>query len=209
MPRSRKKRRGAATKSSANTASAGRPGARPGRRRALFLAAVVALVGVGAWFWYAAGLAEEAFLERAERGREALAKVERPPKQGRGHLEAGQSIRYLSDPPTSGLHDRAWIKPGYYQTRQIREKLVHALEHGLIVIYYDTPGAAALDTLKDWADHYEGPWSGLVVAPKPGLDEAIVLTAWNRLLRLGPFDADAAAAFIDEFRGRGPERPVR
>ena len=80
---------------------------------------------------------------------------------------------------------------------------------GAQILYYDTPGAAALDNLKDWTDLYGGPWSGLVVAPKPGLDEAIVLTAWNRLLRLGPFDADAAAAFIDEFRGRGPEHPVR
>ena len=48
-----------------------------------------------------------------------------------------------------------------------------------------------------------------MVAPRPGLGEAVVLTAWNKILRLDAFDADAAAAFIDRFRGRGPEHPVR
>jgi hypothetical protein len=45
--------------------------------------------------------------------------------------------------------------------------------------------------------------------PRPGLDDAIVLTAWRRRLRLSQFDRSAAAAFIDAFRGRGPERQVR
>ncbi len=209
MPRSRKKRRGAAPKSSANIASAGRPGARPGRRRALLLAAVVALVGVGAWFWYAAGLAEDAFLDRAGRGREALAKVVRPANQGGGHVAPGESVRYLGDPPTSGRHDPSWTKPGIYRDHQQRELLVHSLEHGMVVIYYDQPDPATMDTLEGWADLYGGPWSGLVVAPKVGLGEAIVVTARLRLLRLAPFDVDAAAAFIDENRGRGPEKPVR
>ena len=101
------------------------------------------------------------------------------------------------------------VEPGVYQEQQARETLVHSLEHGLIVIYYDQPDPAAFDILKDWAGLYGGPWSGIVVAPKAGFGEAIVLTSWNRLLRLGPFDPDAAAAFIDAFRGRGPERPVR
>lgn len=66
-----------------------------------------------------------------------------------------------------------------------------------------------MDILKRWAGLYGGQWDGLVVTPKPGLGEAIVLTAWTKLLRLAPFDAEAAAAFIDAFRGRGPENPVR
>ena len=96
-----------------------------------------------------------------------------------------------------------------YRDHQQRELLVHALEHGLIVIYYDRPDPATMAILEGWADLFGGPWSGIVVAPKVGLGEAVILTAWLRLLRLAPFDADAAAAFIDENRGRGPERTVR
>ena len=33
--------------------------------------------------------------------------------------------------------------------------------------------------------------------------------AWRRTLTLDPFDGDAGAAFIDAYRGRGPEHPVR
>jgi len=52
-------------------------------------------------------------------------------------------------------------------------------------------------------------WSGIVATPMPGIGEAVVLTAWRRMLRLDTFDAATAAAFIDAFRGRGPENPVR
>ena len=79
----------------------------------------------------------------------------------------------------------------------------------MIVIYYDRAEAAALETLKGWADLHDNPWSGLVLTPRPGLGDEVVLTAWRRLLRLNPFEADAAAAFIDAYRGRGAENPVR
>lgn len=79
----------------------------------------------------------------------------------------------------------------------------------MVVIYYDTPPAAVLATLYSWADLYGGQWSGVVVTPMPGLGEEVVLTAWERMLKLRPFDAAAAAAFVDRFRGRGPENPVR
>ncbi len=209
MPKSRKAKRGAAATGAANTArgSGRRQDAR--RRHAVLAAAAIALVGVGAWFWYAAGRAEDAFLEHAARGQDALAKVVRPANQGGGHVLPGQNVGYLGDPPTSGPHDPNWVEPGVYGTRQRPEMLVHSLEHGLVVIYYDQPDPVALATLEGWADLYGSPWSGLVLARKAGFGEEIVLTAWIKVLRLEPFDVGAAAAFIDEYRGRGPERPVR
>jgi len=35
------------------------------------------------------------------------------------------------------------------------------------------------------------------------------LGAWGQRLELKPFDPELAAAFIDRYRGRGPERRVR
>ncbi len=207
MPKSRSKRRRVRSRDSANT----RPAAKPRKRRILWGVSLVAAViaGAAAWFAYESRGIEEAFLDHARRGRASLDKVERSANQGGGHLSPGESIRYLGDPPTSGRHDLKWVDPGVYDTVQRREKLVHSLEHGMIVIYYDTPKAAAFETLKQWADLYGGAWSGLVLTRKPGLGASIVLTAWNRVLRLKTFDADAAAAFIDAYRGRGPEKTVR
>jgi hypothetical protein len=79
----------------------------------------------------------------------------------------------------------------------------------MVVIYYDSPPADAMAMIREWAGLYVGPWSGVVVTPAPGLGEEVVLTAWNRTLRLNPFEPAAAAAFIDRFRGRGPENRVR
>ena len=189
------------------------PGAAPrgagSRRRAVAGAIALALAAGGGWWWYAGQQAEEAFLAHARRGEAALERVVRHDDEGTGHLAPGQSVRYRSDPPTSGIHDPRWTDPGAYQRLQSRERLVHSLEHGMVVIYYDRPAADALATLKDWAGLYGAPFSGIVLAPKPGLGEAIILAAWRKTLRLDPFEADAAAAFIDAYRGRGPEHPVR
>ncbi len=43
----------------------------------------------------------------------------------------------------------------------------------------------------------------------PGMGKRVVLVAWTKLLRLRKFDAASAAAFIDAYRGRGPEQRVR
>ena len=88
-------------------------------------------------------------------------------------------------------------------------QLVHALEHGNIVIYYDKPSQAVLTRLHKWAATYTGQWEGIIVTPSPGLGTGIVLTAWERRLILSRYDKTKVYAFIDAFRGRGPEHPVR
>ncbi|UCH75880.1 MAG: DUF3105 domain-containing protein [Rhodospirillales bacterium] len=171
-------------------------------------ALVLALVW-GGWSWWRDSAAEDEFLALAADGMEALGVVERQPASTGGHLVPGQSAGYRDRMPTAGAHDPKWIDPGVYDTAQVSTRLVHSLEHGMIVIYYDTPPEDVFATLESWAGLYGGPWSGLVVVPMPGLGEEIVLTAWERTLELRPFDAARAAAFIDRYRGRGPENPVR
>jgi len=161
------------------------------------------------WSYWAYGGTEERFLALAASGAERLGAVERQRASTEGHLEPGQSAGYRDRMPTAGAHDPKWIDPGVYQTPQSATRLVHSLEHGMIVVYYDAPPPDVLATLQSWAGLYGGPWSGLVIAPMPGLGGEVVLTAWERMLRLRPFDPATAAAFIDRFRGRGPEHPVR
>lgn len=172
------------------------------------MAAVIA-AGYGGYVWWDSAAAERAFLSAAADAKRMLSRVESIPSEGSDHLAVGQPYEYRSAFPTSGPHDPRWTSPGVYGTPQPPTQLVHALEHGNIVIYYDEPGVEAMDRLKDWAELYDGQWSGLVVTRKPGLGKSVVLTAWTRRLSLDSFDAAAAAAFIDAYRGRGPENPVR
>ena len=209
MPKSRSKRQRKHPTTAEREASAAQLSARRLWWRLGAAAAGLAVIVVVAIIWYRDTQAEDRFLVHARDGQAALDRVITTTDEGRGHVEPGQNVRYHSDPPTSGEHDPAWIEPGIYDTLQPRTKLVHSLEHGLIVIYYDAPASGVFSTIERWTGLYAGAWSGIVVVPKPGLGEAIVMTAWNKILRLDTFDADAAAAFIDRYRGRGPEHPVR
>ncbi len=128
---------------------------------------------------------------------------------GGGHLAPGQSHAYNERFPTSGIHDPVPVGPGFYRNFMAPTKLVHSLEHGHVVIYYESPGAEATQLLMDWTGLHDGYWDGVVAVPAAGLGKAVVLTAWGKIIRLDEFDPAAAAAFIDQYRGRGPENPVR
>ena len=125
------------------------------------------------------------------------------------HVPQGSPVYYRSNPPTAGAHYPTPSVPGYYGSPQLPGNLVHALEHGNIVIYYDRQSPEVMQSLRAEVNRFQDPWASVVVAPMPGIGEEIVLTAWAEMLRLRTFDAASAAAFIDRFRGRGPEHPVR
>jgi hypothetical protein len=187
----------------------GPSGARGRRWNFVILAGIVLAAMYGAYAWWASDRIERAFVARAAEGEGALERVEPIPSQGRTHLDRRQTYAYQDHFPTSGPHDPTWTPPGVYRQPQRATELVHALEHGNIVIYYDAPSPDAMQRLDRWAALYDDQWSGMVVTPAAGLGEAIVLTAWAKRLELDSFDPAAAAAFIDAYRGRGPEHPVR
>lgn len=169
----------------------------------------VLMVAVIGTLWHRNRPEHVAFEPDTTIGETALASVQTFPDQGREHVAPGEPVNYDSDFPTSGPHDPNPVMPGVYTAVQRSEQLVHSLEHGNIVIYYDQPAADTLKALESWADQFSGPWEGIVAVPKAGLDEKIVLTAWTKKLVMPDFDPQAAATFIDEYRGRGPENPVR
>lgn len=175
---------------------------------AIGLVAVVAILG-GAFYWWQIMRTADRFEALAAEGQPALERVETLRNDGRTHLQLGQGHRYAEAFPTSGPHALVWTDAGVYREPQPPTMLVHALEHGNVVIYHENPGAAAMDQIEAWAALYSGQWDGVVVTPFSGLGEAVVLTAWRKKLELNPFEPAAAAAFIDAYRGRGPENPVR
>ena len=206
--KSKKRRKSSAGGASLNYGGHYAPARR--RRDYAITAAVIAVaaIAIGVWWWWSASARQE-FLALAAAGQDALTKVKSEISRGGGHFGAGGSGNYGSRFPTSGKHHRVPTKPGFYDEQQPASQLVHAVEHGNIAIYYERPGADVLETLASWAELYDGRWDGVVATPMPGLSKKVVLTAWAKRLSLSRFDAAAAAAFIDEYRGRGPENPVR
>jgi hypothetical protein len=157
--------------------------------------------------WWQRSEIQHTFSEAAARGRSGLSRVETLPETESKQLAPDETYEYKDALPTSGPFDRYRPKNGFYRDEIRTRLLVSALKYGNVVIYYDFPGPETLNTLRRWTGIFDRDWGGIVVVPKSGLGAAVVLTAWDKRLRLDPFDPAAAAAFIDEFRGRGNARP--
>ncbi|MDZ4825694.1 MAG: DUF3105 domain-containing protein [Actinomycetota bacterium] len=126
--------------------------------------------------------------------------VERPPNRGRGHVE---TVAYDTATPTSGKHASQAPQCGSQSSPLAPELAVHALEHGAVVIWYQSDAAdelvAALDELVATFD------SHVIVSPNDSISEPIVATAWNRLKRFTGPGADLDE-FVRVYRKRGPEK---
>lgn len=137
--------------------------------------------------------------------------LERETCKSQGHVSKDERVAYETDPPLSGQHYATWINPGFYDQPQIPEELVHSLEHGHVVIYYDEAKLTAteLDAVNALTRKHRGNWDGVVAVPRTDPEHPLVLTAWEHALRLNGYDAAVVDQFVDLFRGRGPENPVR
>jgi hypothetical protein len=123
------------------------------------------------------------------------------PSLGHAHIPTADTPHqpYNSDPPTSGPH-LPYIAPWGVHTRPIPKELqVHNLEDGGVVLNYQPecadrvlPGLAAI--IARYPDH-------VALAPYPGLDRCIALTAWTRIDKLDEVDEPRIVRFIDAYRG--------
>jgi len=142
-----------------------------------------------------------------------ISQVETFESEGRQHADSGSDFRYARRPPLSGTHGGRPVQAGFYAETPELPRLVHTLEHGAVVIYYDqatlTPEAEA--SLRAWASNHDSPRASIVVVPNPNANPTgdYVLTAWTHRLVIDEYDAEAVKAFAAEYLGRGPENPVR
>jgi len=126
------------------------------------------------------------------------------------------SGQYSSLPATSGPHwDTSGIANwGVYSTPQPETQVIHNLEHGGIVIWYDPEAldAEGVNALTSYVEtqlasgisgRYKfilSPWGG--ADPLPA---AVVATAWRYSLELATADTSAIDTFAREHYGRSPE----
>ncbi len=118
-------------------------------------------------------------------------------------------VKYPTNPPTNGPHAFDWAADGNYAGVEppTPEQIVHAQEHGRIVIQYrrGLPQAqiARLEALFE-----EAPRHVLLAENRTDMPCDVAATAWSRGIlckRLDDAALDALRAFRDAYVDKGPE----
>ena len=133
--------------------------------------------------------------------------IETFPNEGSAHVPVGSVVVYLTDPPTSGNHYPFPWSGGYYEVPIEAPYLVHSMEHGGVIIYYNpaTVTDAEKDSLKTLAQAHPGLFAMVVCVPRNDPAYPIILTAWTHRQRLTTFDQSDIDGFVTLFLDQGPE----
>jgi hypothetical protein len=118
-------------------------------------------------------------------------------------------VKYPTNPPTNGPHAFDWTQDGQYagQPAPPTPKVVHAQEHGRVVIQY-RPGLPRRQLAQLVALYEESPRHVLLVENATNMPCDVAATAWGRGVlcpKLNDRSFDALRAFRDRYRDRGPE----
>jgi hypothetical protein len=135
------------------------------------------------------------------------------------HTTACTELEYGTNPPSSGTHYGSWPAFKIYDAAVPRGFLVHALEHGAVVISYsctdceDEIAAARTlvaelgpDPLCCADPSCTGATTRLILTPDPRLSTPWAAAAWGFTLVGACFETEVFRAFVEAHRGRGPER---
>ena len=113
---------------------------------------------------------------------------------------------YEVDPPAGGPHLAQAANPGFYRAGEAPPdgQLVHAQEHGFVILWYrpDLP-AEKMTQLEQLSDRLG---RELLVVPRESLDGEVAVTAWHRRLLCGELVPDKVATFTREYVDQGPEK---
>lgn len=116
------------------------------------------------------------------------------------------SPTYEVDPPAGGAHEPSAAPPGFYNPENAPSdgKLVHAMEHGFVVLWY-RPDLNPEDRqeLEKLSDRFG---RELIVAPRASLEGEVAVTAWHRRLACRNLDPEAIALFTTSFKDQGREK---
>lgn len=111
---------------------------------------------------------------------------------------------YGVDPPSGGPHAMRAAAGGFKEADAVPTdgELVHAMEHGAVVVWYRSLDEATTRGLRRLSEDDRA----VIVVPRPNMSTPFAVTAWHRRLLCDRVDITAAERFTKAFRGRGPER---
>lgn len=141
-----------------------------------------------------------------------------PPLETAAHVPEGTAITYSTNPPSSGSHYPIWANFKEYDHPVADGYLVHSMEHGAVVIFYDCdPNACVappgvLDALRAVRNAVPTDPScdpairvRVILAPRPANDVPIAAAAWGATYKADCVDAPSLSKFITDFYAKAPE----
>jgi len=108
---------------------------------------------------------------------------------------------YNSNPPTSGNHNPQPAAFKIYDNPVPKENLVHSMEHGAVVVWYNTSNQDVLNQLKSVVQAELDRRKFVVMSQYDEMEpDTIALTAWTRLDKfpVGDFNKDRVKTFIEK-----------
>lgn len=163
---------------------------------------VVAVVVIGA------GIVAAAVLHSSSQASSASLQGVKTYTNAGGQHTAGyfDPVSYPQSPPVGGKHNPIWENCGVYDQPIRNENAVHSLEHGTVWITYQ-PDLPA-DQVSTLSKTYVVGQQYMMMSPYPGQDSPIVLTAWDRQLKVTSSKDPRIKAFITAYRS-GKTTPER
>ncbi|CAN5664788.1 hypothetical protein BH24DEI1_BH24DEI1_15370 [soil metagenome] len=125
------------------------------------------------------------------------------PNQGHTHIATVDTPHppYNTNPPTSGWHVANVARAGTYDYELPDQLLVHNLEDGYVVMYYqmgsDEENEARMRELENASRGYRR----VVIVPRSNMEATYALTAWRRLDKFDEFDEARVRTFLDAYEG--------
>ena len=123
--------------------------------------------------------------------------------EGRGHLQPGDPIpNYKSVPPTSGTHNPQWYPAGVYDKNADITQLIHSMEHGYVIMFYNGIPQNQIDQLVriQQSDPFK-----LSVAEYPNMPQKVAIAAWGHMQNCEGVNEQVIRSFVAQFRNHGPE----
>lgn len=151
-----------------------------------------------------------------------------PAQEARHVARLPKDFEPNSFPRATGPHHDRTVIHGEYTEPVPQLNLVHNLEHGGVAVQYGPD--VSPETIQQLQEWYRTDPRGLILAPLPDVEQAaplrdkIALTAWvaeledendpqSRIVRqegvlatCSRFDREAFDDFLEDYRGKGPER---
>ena len=121
---------------------------------------------------------------------------------GNAHVTEAQigTNVYNTTPPTSGPHLGNLASWGIHSETIPNEQQIHNLEDGGVIVQYNCPDGCE-DLVAQLAAIVKKHQEQVVLAPYPGMDSRIALTAWTRIDKFDNFDQQRIERFIKAYRG--------
>ena len=123
------------------------------------------------------------------------------------HVPFPETVEYSTVPPTSGEHWDTPARCGFYEEGLPDERIVHNLEHGIIVVSYNLAAQDEVEELREAMDD-------IPLAQVWGLTRfydklpagTVAVATWGVLDTMKGVDRDRLRTFIETYAGNlGPE----